>query len=266
MKFRLRACLDESWESLSSYLTAFASLQATIVNIVLMVLIVPAAHSGSRFELGQMHQATPVKRGEYVVPVTVSADGYSTFSASIYASANVMQRIRWQTIERQSGVNVVISVTKPIVTPERITLVAYYQGQERIQEYWLQPVPAPPQQKIPQETQPATIERKQANNAKQGKNAGCPELVIRAGSLRANIERLTAHCGHRLGIWYPGDSQDLVDWVVEVGRRLENNKGAAGLLDMLKEDYRLLGVMRSEGGDRYIDYYELPGGQGDETR
>ena len=77
----------------------------------------------------------------------------------------------------------------------------------------------------------------------------------------ANVKRLTAHCGHRLGTWYPGNSQDLVDWVVEVARLLENNQGAAGLLDMLKQDYGLLGVMRSEGSDRYIDYYELPGGQ-----
>ena len=76
-----------------------------------------------------------------------------------------------------------------------------------------------------------------------------------------NVKRLTAHCGHRLGTWYPGNSQDLVDWVVEVTRLLENNQGAAGLLDMLKQDYGLLGVMRSEGSDRYIDYYELPGGQ-----
>ncbi len=230
------------------------------MNIVLVALMMPVAHGGSRFELGQMQQIMPVAQGEYVVPVTVSADGYSTFSASIYASQDVMQRIRWQAVERKSGVNVVISMTKPIVTSKRITLVAYYQGRERMREYWLQPVSVPPQPKIPEEIQPGVIGQGQADNAKPEKETECQELLIKAGSLYANIERLTTDCGHRFGIWHPGNSQDLVDWIVGATRLLENNKGAAGLLDILKEDYGLLGVIRREGSESYIDYHELPGG------
>ncbi len=242
------------------YATAPASLQAAIMKIALAVLIMPVAHGGSRFELGQMQQATSVTRAEYVVPVTVSADGYSTFSASIYASREMMQSLRWQSIERQSGVNVVISVTKPIITPTRITLVVRYQGQERIREYWLQPVSVPPQPVIPEAVQPDVIGQKQANNTKPGQSSECQELLIKAGSLYANIERLTTDCGHRFGIWHPGNSQDLVDWIVESARLLENNEGVAGLLDMLQEDYGLLGVIRREGSKSYIDYHELPGG------
>ena len=242
------------------------SLQTAIVNIALVALMMPAAHGESRFELGQMQQATPVTREEYVVPVTVSADGYSTFSASIYASTDVMQRIRWQAIERQSGVNVVISVTRPIVTPERITLIAGYQGRERMREYWLQPVSIPPKPGIPEEIQLDGIGQGQANNAKPEPEPECQELLIKAGSLYANTERLTTDCGHHFGIWHPGNSQDLVDWVVESGRLLENDKGAAGLLAILKQDYGLLGVIRREESDSYIDYYELPGGQSDEVR
>ncbi len=235
------------------------SLQAAVLNIALATLMMPVAYGGSRFELGPMQQATPVKREEYVVPVTVSADGYSTFSASIYASQDVMQRLRWQATERQSGVNVVISVTKPLVTPARITLVVRYQGRERTREYWLQPISAPPQPDIPRETQSGVIGQGQANNTKPASPAECRQLLIKAGSLYASIERLTADCGHRFGIWHPGNSQELVDWIVETTRLRENHKGAAGLLDMLQEDYGLLGVIREEGSESYIDYHELPG-------
>jgi len=242
------------------YATAPASLQATIMKVALAVLIMPVAHGGSRFELGQMQQATSVTRAEYVVPVTVSADGYSTFSASIYASQEMMQRLRWQSIERQSGVNVVISVTKPIIAPTRITLVVRYQGRERMREYWLQPVSVRKQQPgIPEAVQPDVTGQKQANNTKPGQSSKCRELLIKAGSLYANIKRLTAGCGHRFGIWHPGNSQHLVDWIVESARLLENNEGVAGLLDMLQEDYGLLGVIRREGNESYIDYHELPG-------
>ncbi len=260
MKSGLRECQGELRKSLFPYPVAPAGLQAAIVNIVLVVSMMPAAHGESPFELGRMRQATPAAQENYVVPVTVSADGYSTFSASIYASADVMQRIRWQAIERQSGVNVVISVTKPIVTPERITLVAGYQGRERIREYWLQPVSVLPRSGIPEKIQPDVIGQGQANNAKPEQEAECQELLIQAGSLHANIERLTTDCGHRFGIWHPGNSQDLVDWMVGSARLLENNKGAAGMLEMLKEDYGLLGVIRREESGSYIDYYELPGG------
>ena len=201
-----------------------------------------------------------------MVPVTVSADGYSTFSASIYASAEVMQGIRWQAMERQSGVSVVISLVAPVATPTRIMLIASYQGRERSRQYWLQPVSAGSQPKPVEKIQVHRIGQSRPNHAEPEKETQCRELLIQAGSLYANIERLTADCGHHFGIWHPGDSRNLVDWIVETGRLLQNNQGIAGLLSLLKEDYRLLGVVRRDGSDRYIDYYELPGGYSDPVR
>ncbi len=267
MKCTLWSCLREPREALSLYVCISTRVQVTIVNIALATLVVPAVHGGSRFELGQIQQATPVTRGQYVVPVTVSADGYSTFSASIYASAHVMQGIEWQTIERQDGVNVIISVATPIVTPEKITLTARYQGRERTQEYWLQPTVVLSQPNMAEEMPVDRTGQRQANNAKPQEETKCRELLIAAGSLYTNVERLTTDCGYQFGIWHPGNSEHLIDWIVADARLLENSRGAAGLLDILKENYGLLGVMRREGGDNYIDYHELPGGEsGGETR
>ena len=225
----------------------------------------------------------------------MAADGYSTFSANIVGDTDAMRLIRkWVAVERERGVDIVITTTETIETPRIITLIAQYQGRERAGRYWLQPViSAPKEAKAVKEPKQATekaivsamaeklekIGSEKTGSEKTGSEITgsektgsektepentepvCPHLIVREGSLMENVKRLTADCGHRLGTWYPGNSQDLVDWVVETGRLLENNQGAAGLLDMLKEDYRLLGVMRREGSDRYIDYYELPGGQ-----
>ena len=234
------------------------------------------AAAAPTFALGAVRQATPAAPQEYVVEVDVAADGYSTFSANIVGDTDAMRLIRkWVAVERERGVDIVITTTETIETPRIITLIAQYQGRERAGRYWLQPViPAPEEAKAVKEPKQAT---EKAIVSAMAENTGkieepekiepekiepvCPYLIVREGSLMANVKRLTAHCGHRLGTWYPGNSQDLVDWVVETGRLLENNQGAEGLLDMLKQDYGLLGVMRSEGSDRYIDYYELPGGQ-----
>ena len=240
---------------------------------------IPAAASAT-FALGAVRQATPAAPQEYVVEVDVAADGYSTFSANIVGDTDAMRLIRkWVAVERERGVDVVITTTETIETPRIITLIAQYQGRERAGRYWLQPViSALEEAKAVKEPKQATekaivsamadksekIESEKIGLEKTGSEKiepVCPNLIVREGSLMANVKRLTAHCGHRLGTWYPGNSEDLVDWVVETGRLLENNQGAAGLLDMLKQDYGLLGVMRSNGSDRYIDYYELPGGQ-----
>ena len=260
----------------------------------------PAAAAAATFALGAVRQATLAAPREYVVEVDVAADGYSTFSANIVGDTDAMRLIqKWEAVEREQGVDVVITTTETIETPRIITLIAQYQGRERAGRYWLQPViSAPEEAKAVKEPKQATekaivsamaekpekIESGKIGSGKIGsgkigsgkigsekigsettgpETTGpvCPYLIVREGSLMANVKRLTAHCGHRLGTWYPGNSQDLVDWVVETVRLLENNQGAAGLLNMLKQDYGLLGVMRSEGSDRYIDYYELPGGQ-----
>ena len=230
----------------------------------------PAAAAAATFALGAVRQATPAAPREYVVEVDVAADGYSTFSANIVGDTDAMRLIRkWVAVEREQGVDVVITTTETIETPRIITLIAQYQGRERAGRYWLQPViSAPEEAKAVKEPKQATEKAIVSAMAEKPEKTGsektepvCPYLIVRQGSLMENVERLTAHCGHRLGTWYQGNSQDLVDWVVEVARLLENNQGAAGLLNMLKQDYGLLGVMRSEGSDRYIDYYELPGGQ-----
>ena len=233
------------------------------------------AAAAPTFALGAVRQATPAAPREYVVEVDVAADGYSTFSANIVGDTDAMRLIRkWVAVEREQGVDVVITTTETIETPKIITLIAQYQGRERAGRYWLQPVISA-LEKEKQATEKANVTAMAENTGKieepekiepekiepEKIEPVCPYLIVRQGSLMENVKRLTAHCGHRLGIWYPGNSEDLVDWVVEAGRLLENNQGAAGLLNMLKQDYRLLGVMRSEGSDRYIDYYELPGGQ-----
>ena len=229
----------------------------------------PAAAAAATFALGAVRQATPAAPREYVVEVDVAADGYSTFSANIVGDTDAMRLIqKWEAVERERGVDVVITTTETIETPRIITLIAQYQGRERAGRYWLQPViSAPEEAKAVKEPKQATekaivsaMAEKPEKIESEKMEPVCPNLIVRKGSLMENVKRLTAHCGHRLGTWYPGNSEDLVDWVVEVTRLLENNQGAAGLLNMLKEDYRLLGVMRSEGSDRYI-YYELPGGQ-----
>ena len=248
--------------------------------ICLLLQIGLTAAAAATFALGAVRQATPAAPQEYVVEVDVAADGYSTFSANIVGDTDAMRLIRkWVAVERERGVDVVITTTETIETPRIITLIAQYQGRERAGRYWLQPViSALEEAKAVKEPKQATekaivsamadksekIELEKTGLEKiESEKTGpvCPYLIVRKGSLMANVKRLTAHCGHRLGTWYPGNSQDLVDWVVEVTRLLENNQGAAGLLDMLKQDYGLLGVMRSNGSDRYIDYYELPGGQ-----
>ena len=193
----------------------------------------------------------------------MAADGYSTFSANIVGDTDAMRLIqKWVAVERERGVDIVITTTETIETPRIITLIAQYQGRERAGRYWLQPVISALEDQAAvtaMAEKPEKIGSEKIGSEKT--EPVCPYLIVRQGSLMENVERLTAHCGHRLGTWYPGNSQDLVDWVVEAGRLLENNQGAAGLLNMLKQDYGLLGVMRSEGSDRYIDYYELPGGQ-----
>ncbi len=87
----------------------------------------------------------------------------------------------------------------------------------------------------------------------------CPYLVVKKGSLMANVERLTQACGHVFGQWLIGDSEYLVDWRVNRERYVENAQGVNGVLELLKTEYGLLGVIRQEGEERTIDYYEYPG-------
>ena len=75
----------------------------------------------------------------------------------------------------------------------------------------------------------------------------------------ANVERLADQCGHRMGIWYPGDSEKLVDWIVKRDKHTKNSEGVTGLLALLEAQYQLTGVIRSEGKDKYIDFYESGG-------
>ena len=100
----------------------------------------PAA-AAATFALGAVRQATPAAPQEYVVEVDVAADGYSTFSANIVGDTDAMRLIRkWVAVERERGVDVVITTTETIETPRIITLIAQYQGRERAGRYWLQPV------------------------------------------------------------------------------------------------------------------------------
>ena len=234
----------------------------------------PAVAAAATFALGAVRQATPAAPREYVVEVDVAADGYSTFSANIVGDTDAMRLIRkWVAVEREQGVDVVITTTETIETPRIITLIAQYQGRERAGRYWLQPViSASKKAKAVKEPKQAT---EKANVTAMAENPGkheepenikpekiepvCPYLIVREGSLMANVKRLTAHCGHRLGTWYPGNSQDLVDWVVNRERFTENSEGITGLLAMLAKEYNLTGVLRREGKGKYIDYYEAGG-------
>ena len=101
----------------------------------------PAAAAAATFALGAVRQATPAAPREYVVEVDVAADGYSTFSANIVGDTDAMRLIqKWESVERERGVDVVITTTETIETPRIITLIAQYQGRERAGRYWLQPV------------------------------------------------------------------------------------------------------------------------------
>ena len=87
------------------------------------------------FALGEMRQATAAAPREYVVEVDVVADGYSTFRANIVGGPDAMRLIRrWESVEREQGVDVVITLQQPIATPRIITLTAQYQGRERTGE------------------------------------------------------------------------------------------------------------------------------------
>ena len=105
------------------------------------------AAAAPTFALGAVRQATPAAPQEYVVEVDVAADGYSTFSANIVGDTDAMRLIRkWEAVEREQGVDVVITTTETIETPRIITLIAQYQGRERAGRYWLQPVISAPKE------------------------------------------------------------------------------------------------------------------------
>jgi len=225
-------------------------MKTQAVSILSLLLLIQPAQAGAPFELGRIKQASAAWPRKYVVPVTVSADGYSTFSAYIWAEPGVMQRIRWQNVERESGVDVVITVASELIRPQKITLVAHYQGRQRVHEYWPKPVPEPP-------AKPVAVIHSTQEPERSDKQPVCPQLMIRPGSLYANVARLTVECDHRLGIWHPGDQQYLLDWRVVEGRLLDNERGIGGLLELLETDYGLLGVVRTERtGERTIDYHE----------
>ena len=226
------------------------------------------AAAAPTFALGAVRQATPAAPQEYVVEVDVAADGYSTFSANIVGDTDAMRLIRkWVAVEREQGVDVVITTTETIETPRIITLIAQYQGRERAGRYWLQPVISAPEDQAAvtamaenpgKHKEPETI-LGLAKTEPVNIEPVCPHLVVRKGSLMANVKRLTAHCGHRLGTWYPGDSEKLVDWIVKRDKHTKNSEGVTGLLALLEAQYQLTGVIRSEGKDKYIDFYESGG-------
>ena len=56
-----------------------------------------------------------------------------------------------------------------------------------------------------------------------------------------------------------GNSEDLVDWIVKRDQHTKNSEGVTGLLAMLEAQYNLTGVMRTEGKEKYIDFYESGG-------
>ena len=106
------------------------------------------AAAAATFALGAVRQATPAAPQEYVVEVDVAADGYSTFSANIVGDTDAMRLIKkWEAVEREQGVDVVITTTETIETPKIITLIAQYQGRERAGRYWLQPVISAPKER-----------------------------------------------------------------------------------------------------------------------
>ncbi len=75
--------------------------------------------------------------------------------------------------------------------------------------------------------------------------AVCPVLALQPGSLRANVERLLAACGARLGAWHTSSDPDhLLDWRVAEPQVLSrrNADGLAGLLAQLAERFRLSGM------------------------
>ncbi len=73
----------------------------------------------------------------------------------------------------------------------------------------------------------------------------CPVLALQPGSLRANVERLLAACGARLGAWHTSaDPDHLLDWRVAEPQLLSrrNTDGLAGLLAQLAERFQLSGM------------------------
>ena len=244
---------------------------AFAILCILLLSGIPVA-AAPTFALGAIRQATPANPQEYVVEVDVAADGYSTFSATIVTEPNTMHSIiNWQTVEREQGVDVIITMNEPVTIPTRIMLIAQYQGRERAGRYWLKPIMTAPLEakEIKNTKEKATVTAmaeipvKVAEPVKiqepEKKEPVCPYLVVRKGSLMENVERLTAQCGHRLGSWYPGNSEDLVDWIVKRDKHTKNSEGVNGLLAMLEKEYNLTGVMRTDGKDKYIDFYESGG-------
>ena len=231
-----------------------------------MCVASPLVMAGSVMELGEIRQATPDRPHQYVIPVGVVADGYSTFSATI-VSPTMATIKKWETIERKGGVDVVVTTTRPIQTPQQIMLMAEYQGRDAAGHYQLQPVvsarepvrPVPvPAIAIPLATAPTAVplEREDAPVAEV---PVCPRLVVRTGSLMANVERLTGACGYVYGEWRIGDREYLHDFRVETDHQVENADGVQGLLSLLASDYGLSGVIRQDGNRQIIDYYEFRG-------
>lgn len=89
--------------------------------------------------------------------------------------------------------------------------------------------------------------------------SSCELVTVHAGSLKANVERLMAHCGLTLGEWGFGGRAYVADWVVKQPYSVVVEDGVGGVLQMLRDNYLIDGVVRPQ--DQTIDFY--PGGAGD---
>lgn len=258
--------------------------------LIFMVGLIPVSGSASpTFELGEIQQATSIRPTQYVIPVAVAADGYSTFGVTI-VSSHALRRIRkWKSVERDWGVDVVIT-TEPITTPAKITLIAQYQGRERAGEYLLKPVvireektgetanAGIPEPKLVSGISPVLAAAQPPIEIEEGQGAAggpgkavsvdaptpvgpCRVIAMQQGSLRANVERLVGECGFAFGAWHIGNDPDwIVDWIVDEPRiiEIENQRGVAGLLEMLADNYSLHGV-HVPGDPGTIDFYRESG-------
>lgn len=280
--------MSKNIQKISCYLQKISMEYPTTQLAVCIALIANAcvAHAAT-LRLGELRVA---QDNQYIVPVTLTVDGYSTFRARVMGDSRFLAALEWKSIERAPGALIVIQPKTPLTAPKKITLAVQYQGRERVGEYLLEPTTKGKTQKGKKQTValavPAEIPARapkilRKEKAEEGKNepaiaqAGewvspgqggrhCPVIAVQQGSLRENVARLVDECGYTFGAWHigSGDPDWLVDWIVDTPRIIEidNRQGAAGLLEILANHYRLRGVPAA-GDPETIDFYKERGEQ-----
>lgn len=232
------------------------------MKLVPLLCLFAAGHAGA-FEIGQIQRLTDQR---YLIPVEVAADGYSTFSAQVYAETTLAQSMRTQTVEQNPGALIYVSFDEPVVSPEMIQVVATYQGLRRVRDYELVPmIPIEEPVTDPQAEAPDLLVNDEADfdalalaqgwlliNAMQDQeipieaepvlHAGTPECVdqrLEVGTLLSNIDRIFAVCKRTLDGWPLRDGNLYVDFMIPVMQSLPPPGGLDQLFRFIRDEFGL---------------------------